>query len=251
MNLVKAFIDWNRSVCKWFDQIFLPSYFIKDGNSDFIRNIAPTYLHEGMKVYDVGGGKQPFVNVDKKQASRLHVVGIDICHDELVRAPVGSYDEMVCADIARVKGRVDGDLVICQAVLEHVRDTENAIKSISSLLKQGGKALIFVPSRNAVFARLNIILPECVKRYLLYTIFPSARGAQGFPSYYHKCTPNELSDLANQNGMKVKYAYYYYMSTYFSFLFPIYILWRVWVVIFKIFFGVQASETFTLVLEKK
>lgn len=250
MSLLRAFMNANISLSKWFDQQFLPSSFLKDGNKDFIFEMAPSYLRQGMKIYDVGGGKQPFVGVEKKAALGLTVVGIDISQPELDRAPVGAYDEAVCADIANVHGQADGDLVICQAVLEHVQDTEGAMRSIASLLKPGGKALIFVPSRNAVFARLNILLPENIKRKILYSVYPSARAAQGFPSFYHKCTPDDFIIMARQNGMSESESRYYYISSYFSFLFPVYLLWRIWVVLFKAVAGHQAAETFSMVLVK-
>jgi 2-polyprenyl-3-methyl-5-hydroxy-6-metoxy-1,4-benzoquinol methylase len=213
-------------------------------------NLAPSYFRPDMKVYDVGGGKQPFVSVEKKAALGLIVVGIDISQSELDRAPVGAYDESVCGDVANVQGMGDGDLVICQAVLEHVKDIEGAMKSIASLLKPGGKALIFVPSRNAVFARLNILLPENIKRKILFSIYPSTSAAQGFPSFYNKCTPDDFVEMASKNGLVAEESRYYFISSYFSFLFPIYLLQRIWILLFKAFFGHQAAETFSMVLVK-
>ena len=250
MSVLRKFLNANISLSKWFDRRFLsPSYLI-DGNKDFINQMAPSYLLQGMKIYDVGGGKQPFVDVNKKNQLSLTVVGIDISQSELSRAPIGGYDETVCADIANVQGKGDGDLVICQAVLEHVKDTEGAMRSIATLLKPGGKALIFVPSRNAIFARLNILLPESVKRKILFSVFPSTSVAQGFPSFYHKCTPNDFILMAKKNGLVAGESRYYYISSYFSFLFPVYLIWRLWIMLFKAIAGHQAAETFSMVLIK-
>lgn len=250
MNLLRSFINANIRLSKCFDSWFLPSSFAVDGNKDFIYDMASSYLCQGMKIYDVGGGKQPFVDVEKKTVLGLRVVGIDISQSELDRAPVGAYDEVVCADIANIQGLADGDVVICQAVLEHVQNTEGAMRSIASLLKPGGKALIFVPSRNAVFARLNILLPEGVKRKVLYSVYPNSRVAQGFPSFYHRCTPGDFIAMAKDNGLAVAESRYYYISSYFSFLFPIYLVWRIWIILFKSIAGHQAAETFSMVLVK-
>lgn len=250
MSVLRKFMNANVSLSKWFDRRFLPSTFLVDGNKDFINRMAPSYLQQGMKIYDVGGGKQPFVDVNKKQQLGLTVVGIDICQSELDRAPVGGYDETICADIAKVEGFGDGDLVICQAVLEHFKDTEGAIRSIATLLKPGGKALIFVPSRNAIFARLNILLPENIKRKILFSVYPSTSTAQGFPSFYYKCTPNDFIAMAKQSGLKEGESRYYFISSYFSFLFPVYLVWRFWIMLFKAIAGRQAAETFSMVLVK-
>lgn len=251
MSLLRSFINTNIRLSRWFDSQFLPSSFAKDGNKDFIFEMAPSYLRQGMKIYDVGGGKQPFVDANKKGDLCLTIVGIDISQSELDRAPVGAYDKTICADIANVHGLADGDLVICQAVLEHVKDIEGAMISIASLLKPGGKALIFVPSRNAIFARLNILLPEKIKQKILYGVYPNARAAQGFPSFYHKCTPDDFTAMAKHNGFAEIESRYFYISSYFSFLFPLYLVWRIWVVLFKSIVGHQAAETFSMVLVKE
>ncbi len=236
---------------RWFDITFMPSEYLIDGNRDFIENVAPAHLRENLRIYDVGGGKQPFVSIKDKKELNLTVVGLDISNTELDNAPNGAYDQTICADIADISGCADGDLVICQAVLEHVRNTEGAIKSISSLLKPGGKALVFVPCRNAIFARLNIFLPENVKKKLLFYIFPSARSAQGFQSFYHMCTPNDFVRLANLNDMNVLESKYYFTSNYFSFLFPISFIWRMWIILFRFVYSHQAAETFIFVFQKR
>ncbi len=72
--------------------------------------------------------------------------------------------------------------MICQALLEHVPSTERAFRAIGSLLKPGGLALIFAPSRNAVFARLNLLLPQRLKRAILFAVFPESRYRDGYSS---------------------------------------------------------------------
>jgi len=251
VSLLRSFVNVNQNLSSWFDRVLLPSSFLTDGNTEFIKEMAPSYLQHGMKIYDVGGGKQPFVSVEEKVAFDLYVVGVDISQSELSLAPSGAYDDILCSDIAKVQGKADGDLVICMAVLEHVKDTEGAMKSIASLLKPGGKVLIFVPSRNAVFARLNILLPENIKKKILYAFYPSSRTGQGFPSFYHKCTPDDFIAMAKQNGLTEVESRYYYISNYFSFFFPIYLVWRIWMLLYKGLAGHQAAETFSMALVKK
>ena len=208
-------------------------------------------IHRVRKFMMLGGGKHPTCTLDIKEKYGLYVVGIDVSQSELDNAPEGIYDETMCADIQSVQGLCDGDLVICRALLEHVGDTGNAIRSISTLLKDRGNAVIFVPSRNAVFARLNLMLPQKIKEKILYAIYPRSRKGQGFPSYYHQCTPNDFDDVASKNGLKPVDARYYYSSGYLSFLFPVHLIWRLYMVVFKYFKGKQAAETFSVVYTKK
>jgi hypothetical protein len=42
----------------------------------------------------------------------------------------------------------------------------------------------------------------------------------------------------------------YFMSSYFSFLFPLYVAWRLWMLFFRYVRGEQAAETFSMALMK-
>lgn len=200
--MIRRFIDWNMSLSNALYR-FLPADYVIDGNTDFQKNFASKWLKANARVIDIGGGKRPFVAPEIKNALAIHVSGVDISAQELERAPAGAYDRTICADISRTIGTGDADVCICQAVLEHVPDVASAFNGIASFLKPGGVALIWVPSRNAAFARLNLLLPERIKRFLLFTIFPETRRGQGFPSYYNKCTPADFRSLAQSAGLEV------------------------------------------------
>jgi len=247
--MIRRFINWNIKLSRAFDRL-LPADYRIDGNSDFKNSFAPKWLKSDMRVVDIGGGKNPFIAVEKKSSLAIHVTGVDISAQQLERAPAGAYDITLCGDISKTAGSGDADLCICQAVLEHVQDVEAAFVAIASFLKPGGVALIFVPSRNAVFARLNLLLPEWLKRYLLFTIFPQTKRDQGFPSFYHKCTPAGFRSIGICSGLEIQEAKYYYVSSYFSFFAPMYVLWRAWILLFRRVAGEQAAETFCMALKK-
>lgn len=247
--MMRAFVALNVRWSNAFDRL-LPEELTVDGNSDFKNSFVGDWLRPGMRVIDIGGGKNPFISVERKRALGIHVTGIDIAAGELARAPEGAYDQTVCADIARYRGEPMADLCICQAVLEHVRDVESAFQAIAGMLKPGGVALIFVPSRNAVFARLNLLLPEAWKRRILFAIFPGASRDQGFPSYYNRCTPKQFGALARDVGLEVEQAKYYFVSSYFTFFVPLHLLWRLWMAVFRATAGNQAAETFSMALRK-
>ncbi|HGG04986.1 MAG TPA: methyltransferase domain-containing protein, partial [Aliiroseovarius sp.] len=181
------------------------------------------------------------------------VVGLDIDPDELGAAPDGAYDETLARDLCTFTGQGDADLVICQATLEHVPDTAGAIRAIASILKPGGKALIFAPSRNALFARLNLLLPQKWKENILYFVYPvpDVTQHQGFPAHYDKCTPREIEKLAQENGLEVSERHLFWMSSYFFNLVPAYVFWRLWQGIFRLVAGPNAAETFAYVLTKQ
>lgn len=247
-GVLRAFLDWQIRLSRSFDR-WLPRKYTIDGNADFRENVLPAYITRGIVIYDIGGGSRPFIDPALKRDRRLKVIGLDIDPEELDAAPAGSYDATVCADLTAYRGRNDADLVICQAALEHVRDTEKAFAALATIPKGGGRLAIFVPSRNAVFARLNLLLPEAVKHFLLFSIFPhKQRTHEGFKAFYDKCTPKHFARMAHKYGFRIELQKSYFASSYFSFFTPAYVLWRLWVLLFHALAGAQAAETFVMVL---
>jgi 2-polyprenyl-3-methyl-5-hydroxy-6-metoxy-1,4-benzoquinol methylase len=208
MSLIRQVIDANIRISAATDRLF-PRRFQIDGNSDFSGGIVSNYLKPGSVIYDIGGGKTPFLSLGQKQSLGARIVGVDISEKELKAAPAGIYDQFFAEDICTYQGAGDGDLVICRAVLEHVKDTEAAIAAIGTCLKPGGVACIFVPSRNALFARINLIIPEKLKKAILFSIFPHARSNQGFESYYNNCTPRDVGRLAKKHRFAIDVERYY------------------------------------------
>ncbi|MGE5567078.1 MAG: methyltransferase domain-containing protein [Parcubacteria group bacterium] len=233
-----------------FDKL-LPADMRVDGNAYFNTDFVEAYVRPGQRVWDVGSGRFPYFSLEDKKRLKLHVTGLDIVAKELAAAPKGAYDEAVTGDLTRFTGKGQADLVVSNAVLEHVRDTRAAMRAIASLLKPGGEAALFLPSRNAVFARLNIVLPEGLKRWLLQNLKPGYKGNAGWPAFYDRCTPRDFRRMAKENGLTVVELKSFYISSYFMAFFPLYVLWRVWMLLFRAVAGENAAETFCIALRKE
>jgi SAM-dependent methyltransferase len=180
----------------------------------------------------------------------ITVYGLDIESSELLQAPAGSYDKIVVADLNSYEGNNDANLIICQSVLEHVKNNVNSFKSLNSILAKDGVLLLFLPSRNALFAKLNILLPEKFKMKLLNTINKESEGHQGFKAYYDKATIKEFKQLAHDNGLQVLDCKAFYMSSYFNIFFPIYFVWKICKFINYKIWGDGAAETFCMAIKK-
>lgn len=228
MTPLKRFLQWNFDMSMAFDRLFIPQAMRVYGTSDIHKTLIPEYITPGSKVYDIGGGKNPHIFPAMKKERRLVTVGLDIDAGELAQAPPGGYDETIHADITRTRGKGDGDFVISRATLEHVSDGKAAIENIASFMRPGGRLILFAPCRNALFARLNTWLPEGFKKRLIDFLFSDMgeAGKMGFKAYYSHCTPSEMEALFRQNGLEIVERRIYWMSNYFAFLTPVYVMWR-------------------------
>ena len=111
--------------------------------------------------------------------------------------------------------------------------------------------MLFVPSRNAAYARLSLVLPESWKKWLIRKVMPGSAHMRGFKAYYDRCTPRQFRAMADRCGFEVEEVKCYFISSYFSHFFPLYVLWRCWMRLFHLFNGENAAETFTMVLRKR
>ncbi len=250
MGLARTLIDMNVALCRGLDRA-LPARVREDGNKAFVRDYLSKAFAPGTTVYDLGGGSRPSLTAAEKRERRVHLVGLDISAEELAAAPPGVYDRTIAADLCTFIGAGDADMVVCQATLEHVPDTRGAMRGLATAVKPGGRVLIFAPCRNAAFARLNLALPEGLKRRLLFALFPAkAQGHDGFKAYYDCCTPREIEALARANGLAVEERKLFWTSSYFTVFAPAFVLWRLWQGAAYLLLGKNAAETFVYVLRK-
>jgi 2-polyprenyl-3-methyl-5-hydroxy-6-metoxy-1,4-benzoquinol methylase len=232
-----------------FDRL-LPESFRIDGSKDFKQRIVPSHLRSGLVVYDIGGGGRPCVDMETKRRLGLKLIGLDIDEEEFAKAPPGLYDHTIVADVTSCQEGDVADLVVCKSTLEHVSDTRAALAAMARLLRPGGTLLVFAPSRNALYARLNVLLPEHLKRRLLSTFMPGQADHLGFPAKYDHCTPRHFCRSIAGQGLEIKELRPYYISSYFSNLFPLYVLWRAWILAYRAVAREQAAETFALIARK-
>lgn len=153
--------------------------------------------------------------------------GFDIDLDEL-RLAEDFYTGIFRVDLtedAPSKNRQNYDYVICLNTLEHVRDAASSINNLVKMLDADGTLYLKLPCRHALFAKLNKALPQNIKRAILHSIYPQKSG-DGFKAYYDKSTPSEIKKILEDNGLEVQELNLIKWSSYFSFLFPLYLVWR-------------------------
>lgn len=241
----RTFVDWNEAVSRSLDRL-LPVGWSVRGAPDFNEHVVPPLIQPGSTIWDVGCGAHPFIDPDTKRALGLTIVGLDVDQGELDKMPPGSCDRTLAADLCTFRATGDADLVICKTVLEHVPDVDSAFAATVSMLKPGGTLAIRVPCRNALFARINLALPERLKRKILFSIMKDD-GHIGFPARYDRCTPTHFQALAERHGLDVVEQRCYWCTPYFYFFVPLWAAWRLWQACARALAGNAVCEGFVLV----
>ena len=205
------FFSFNRN-----DRILLYKFFKK-------------YLREDIKIADVGGGKKPIKNLyeETKISDKIIYDGYDISKQELEIAR-NKYSNIYEIDLVQTNNKFPDkyDLILCMNTLEHLKNVSKAIENISLLGKDGVRIYIKMPCKHALVSKLNLVLPNKFKKKILHWIFPAKKG-DGFPAFYDKATPIEIIKIFKKEGFLLEECSYVKWSHYFTFLFPLYLVWRI------------------------
>lgn len=246
-NPFRMFVDANVWLSRQFDRLFS----VRISQRPYEAVLSPKYLVEpGMHIADVGGGKKPILDSEFIRQFGIRYSGLDIDAEELALAPAETYHQTHIIDLTKLPEdfRPNFDLVICKSTLEHVEDAEAALVALVQILKPGGMCYINVPCRKALFARLNRLLPNNLKRRVLHTVYPH-KSSDGFEAHYDRATPPEYVQMLREHGIEPQYLVQHYWSSYFGALLPVYIIWRLASAL-QLLFDSGYCERFEIVFRK-
>lgn len=243
ISVIRNFIETNRTLSSRFEGLF---NFNRDDGL-LLREVFEN-LESYSSIADVGGGKKPAKEIIGKVTDNLVYDGYDISLDELNEAR-NSYTDIYQLDLtSNITDIKRYDLIICLNTLEHVSDVKPAIKNLAEMLNDGGHLYIKLPSKYAIFAQLNKLLPQTLKKNLLHAVFPEKVG-DGFEAYYDCACPDQIIEISHKNGLSLIEKNLVKWSSYFTFFLPLYILWRM-VTIFQNVFNKNYCESFEILLKK-
>ena len=184
-----------------------------------------------MAVLDIGGGKRCAFVKECRQFTGIKIIALDVSAEEL--AYNHDADTKIVFDIASGE-RVpledaSVDMVTSSSVLEHLQSIENAVKEVNRILKPGGKFISVLPSKFALFAMINQLLPHRLARKILFAIKPEAKSTSGFKAYYNRCYYPALKSLLLKHGFtSADFMFDYNQSGYFSFFGPFALVSLIW-----------------------
>lgn len=183
-------------------------------------------LPDGAVIVDVGGGRKFFYADQIDPAGRLKLVAIDISPEELEQNR--DVDETHVADVSKEIPMPDGsaDLILTRALLEHVDGVPGAIREMARVLRPGGIALHFVPSRYSLFGMAARWLPFGPLLNITLKLAPWLKSeAFGFKVHYDCCYPAALEREFKSAGFSsVETQVSWSCDYFFVGVYPIYLL---------------------------
>lgn len=243
--MLSRFITFNRTLSKSFSKnhsAFFKSDNYKDKMLEIIRSFIDT--HASARILEAGGVDRPLL----EKSSKIRYEGLDI---EFRPACSKIYDAFFVQSIEEpLAGPYD--LVCSYTLLEHVKNNDRAVQNMFSALKPGGLIVHYLPSKYHPYALVARVLGPALSARLLRTTHPENNGIAGYPSYFHKCTPSELTGLCRGIGFqKVEVIAFYRANAYFEVFFPLYLLVTLWENICRRFRWTLLCSGFILIAAKQ
>ena len=111
----------------------------------------------------------------------------------------------------RVRGHIDSlpfkdnhfDLVTANMVVEHLANPAQQFREINRVLKPGGIFLFHTPNAGGYPTLLTKLVPEALKHKLIY-VLDGRKEDDVFETHYCANTKDQISDLADTTGFKVR-----------------------------------------------
>lgn len=227
-NPIRWFINLNKKCSKAIAKIF-PNTKCDMGacyHEQITKSLADNYT-----VLDVGGGRKCQFQEDRLKFKNVHVIALDPSEDEL------NYNNDVEEKIVFAMGTDQPsplkdssiDVVVSHMVLEHIRNNDLTMREVNRILKPGGTFISVMPSKFALFAMINRMLPSWLTNKVLFFFMPEEKGVKGFKAYYDRIYYPAIDKLLTRHGFSsTEYFFSYHQSEYFEAFVPCEIVSLLW-----------------------
>ncbi len=244
MGIFRKFIGLNVKLSRLFNLSNLSEF---GSHVEYLRLAAILFSAPDVKrVMDVAAGAHWQFPIAYKDAYGLELSGVDV--DEAAIDENNSLDFRYAGDVCgNSKIGIGGyDLLTCYSGIEHFPDVQSFLENAFAALRPGGALIAQFPGPLAPFAILNRLLPQGLKKKMLNAVFPSAADAIGYAVSYDKCRYSEFKAAAERAGFQVEYCLRFYISSsYFVWLFPLFLLSQLLDMI-RLIFGTKDMASYYL-----
>ena len=137
-------------------------------NSACVIDLVPV-LREGARLLDIGcaNGNLSLRYAEKSGISVKHIFGVEFDPDSAQRAQSRFKVSMVDMETERLPFAPESfDLVVCNQILEHVKNVKHFMSEVDQVTKAYGYVLISVPNLAAFHNRFALLFgrqPRCIK----------------------------------------------------------------------------------------
>lgn len=224
MNPIRAFIRWNRSVCKRIESC-LPQA-AASIETQYLNAVEKYMNARGNQVIvDVGGGRSCRFAARRDPSLQNRIVCVDVSGDEM-QFNRDVDEKRVCDIMQDLPFEAESvDLLVSRSVLEHLEQQDRFLANSYRVLKPGGVCVHLFPSKYALFALINQMLPAKISRWLVNSVFEGTKGILGFPAIYDKTYDTAFRSALAAAGLSVEEIQNgYYQSSYFSFFVPFFLI---------------------------
>jgi SAM-dependent methyltransferase len=163
-----------------------------------VRELIGRTLQAGDVVLDAGCGHQSLV--PQGDHVPFSLIGFDMVWEDIRQNH--SVNLGLVSDIGHVPLRSESvDIVICNMVLEHLREPDTVFRELSRVLRKGGYLIVMTPSIFNIVTVVNRLIPNQLHQKIAY-LLTGVNESDTFPTYYRANSVGRLRRLLGRNQMQ-------------------------------------------------
>jgi ubiquinone/menaquinone biosynthesis C-methylase UbiE len=188
---------------------FLQNFYhkTKTAHDDYDEELGPL-INEKTVLLDAGCGEKGIMNkYNKYKRENRLAIGVDLSLEALRKN--NSLDYLLKSTVEKLPFK-DGtfDVVICQWVVEHIKEPKLVFEEFKRVLKESGHLIVVTNSIYNFIMFASAILPAKIRDKMKEKVFPSEIKEGTFPTYYKCNSKNSFKKVLSGLGFSEVFSGY-------------------------------------------